>query len=287
MQVVAVEILGPLPESTAGNSYILVTGDYFTKWIEAYAIPNQEAVTVAQKLVDQMFCRFSPQDQIHSDHGKQFESGVMQEVCKIPWIKKSRISPYHPQCDGLVERTVLSIRKCAWLTMPAFMPAQDILLSFLCFGVRQGCPLTLCMVLKLNNLMPVSMPQQQIMLRRKPIAGFGRSWMQPTISRKPIMTRRYGKPFVTGDLVWLFYPAVPRGHSKKHHHPWSGPYRVIAKLSETDYRVKKMTGQKTVRVVHFDRLKSCDPNTRLDDLLVTPSPTPPPHPPCFLWDGSF
>ena len=58
MQFVAVDILGPLSESTAGNSYNLMAGDYFTKWIEAYAIPNQEAVTVAQKLVDQMFCHF-------------------------------------------------------------------------------------------------------------------------------------------------------------------------------------------------------------------------------------
>ena len=60
MQVVAVDILGPFPESTTGNSYILVAGDYFTKWTEAYAIPNQEAVTIARKLVDHMFCRFSP-----------------------------------------------------------------------------------------------------------------------------------------------------------------------------------------------------------------------------------
>ena len=43
MQVVAVDILGPLPESEAGNSYVLVAGDYFTKWMEAYPIHNQEA----------------------------------------------------------------------------------------------------------------------------------------------------------------------------------------------------------------------------------------------------
>ena len=50
--------------------FILVAGDYFTKWTEAYAIPNQEAITISQKLVDQMFCRFSPPDQLHSDQGK-------------------------------------------------------------------------------------------------------------------------------------------------------------------------------------------------------------------------
>ena len=71
MQVVAVDIMGPLPESETGNKYVLVASDYFTKWTEVYAIPNQEATTVAQKLTDEMFCRFSP---LHSDQGRQFES---------------------------------------------------------------------------------------------------------------------------------------------------------------------------------------------------------------------
>ena len=59
LQIVAVDILGPLQESESGNSYILVAGDYFTRWMEAYVIPNQEASTVASKLMDEMFCRFS------------------------------------------------------------------------------------------------------------------------------------------------------------------------------------------------------------------------------------
>ena len=36
MQLVVVDILGSLPESPAGNSYVLVAGDYFTRWMEAY-----------------------------------------------------------------------------------------------------------------------------------------------------------------------------------------------------------------------------------------------------------
>ena len=83
MQVVAVDILGPLPESESGNSYILVAGDYFTKWMEAYPIPKQEAITIAKVLVDEMFCRFSPPEQLHSDQGRQFESSIMKEVCEI------------------------------------------------------------------------------------------------------------------------------------------------------------------------------------------------------------
>ena len=52
MQVIAVDITGPFPESNAGNRYILVVRDYFAKWIEAYSMPDHEAKTVATKLVD-------------------------------------------------------------------------------------------------------------------------------------------------------------------------------------------------------------------------------------------
>ena len=55
VQMVAADIMGPLPENETGNSYLLVVGDYFTHWMEAFPISNQEAITVARTLVDQYF----------------------------------------------------------------------------------------------------------------------------------------------------------------------------------------------------------------------------------------
>ena len=80
MQTVAMDILGPLPESETGNSYILVVADYFTRWTEAYAIPNQEAITVAKKLTDEFFFWSSPPEQLHSDQGQNFESAVITDI---------------------------------------------------------------------------------------------------------------------------------------------------------------------------------------------------------------
>ncbi|KAL5457094.1 hypothetical protein EMCRGX_G034333 [Ephydatia muelleri] len=65
---------------------VTAAGDYFTKWVEAYAIPNQEA------------------EQLHSDQGRQFESQLLQEICALLKIKNSRTSSYHPQGNGMIER---------------------------------------------------------------------------------------------------------------------------------------------------------------------------------------
>ena len=104
MEIVAVDILGPLPIADDGNSYVLVASDYFTRWMEAYPIPNQEAVTVATVLTQEIFFRFSIPEQLHSDQGRQFKSQLIIEVCKLLKINKTRTTPYHPQGDGLVER---------------------------------------------------------------------------------------------------------------------------------------------------------------------------------------
>ena len=68
MQVVAIYAF---TDSTAGNSYVLVTRDYFIKWMEAYAISNQEAMTMARTLTGEVSQNFF-------------------KICNIFHIKKTR-----------------------------------------------------------------------------------------------------------------------------------------------------------------------------------------------------
>ena len=130
MQIVATDILGPFPESRAGNTYVLVVADYFTRWTEAYAIPNQEAATVAKKLTDEFFW-FSPPEQLHSDQGRQFESEVISEMCKLLGVAKTCTTLYHPQSDGLVarfNRTLLSMLATAAKERPFEWEDHQLLL---------------------------------------------------------------------------------------------------------------------------------------------------------------
>ena len=57
----------PSPESTQGNMYVLAVTDYFSKWVEIFAIPDQNAVTCARIILNEVIARFGFPYDIHSD----------------------------------------------------------------------------------------------------------------------------------------------------------------------------------------------------------------------------
>ncbi|CAC5414321.1 unnamed protein product [Mytilus coruscus] len=101
---IATDILGELPETENNNKYIVVISDYFTKWTEAFPMPNMEARTVAKILVEEVVARFGIPYTIHSDQEAQYKSKLFSEMCNLLEIDKTRTSPYHPKSVGMVER---------------------------------------------------------------------------------------------------------------------------------------------------------------------------------------
>ena len=88
MKCIAIDIVGPLPATEAGNKYILIIADYFIKWVEVFPLPNQEAKMVADKLV-KVICRFGIPLMIHSDQGRNFESALFAKLCQLLDIQKT------------------------------------------------------------------------------------------------------------------------------------------------------------------------------------------------------
>ena len=102
------DILGPFPISERGNRFVLVVMDCFSKWVEAYAIPDLTAETVARKIVNEFISRFGNPLEFHTDQGRNYESNLFQEMCRLLEIHKTWTTPYHPSSNGSVERFNIS-----------------------------------------------------------------------------------------------------------------------------------------------------------------------------------
>ena len=294
-QIMVVDLVGPLPESDKGNCYIMVVGDYFSRWMEAIPIPNQEACTMAERLVDEVFMSFSAPEQLQSDQGRQFESQLLSEVCKLLHIHKTRTTPYHPQSDVLVERfnrTMLSmlatcvknnpldlerhLRKLCMAYNTSVQASTGYTSFFLMFGRQARIPADV--MYGTPNSTNYSVNEYAATLGKQMDKSFALA-RQHSLAKQLRQKELYdckvhGKPFKQGDLVWLNTPMGRKGSCKKLHHPWARPYKVVKKLSDATYRIEQRQGRRRHRkVVHFDRLKLCPKNIRLDEEPTSEQPT--------------
>ena len=66
MDRLGTDILEQLPETPRGNRYVLVVTDFFTKWCEIFAVPDQNGVTCAEKILNEVAARFGMPLNLHS-----------------------------------------------------------------------------------------------------------------------------------------------------------------------------------------------------------------------------
>ncbi|GJU75671.1 reverse transcriptase domain-containing protein [Tanacetum coccineum] len=74
-----IDFMGPFP-SSKGNKYILVVVDYLSKWVEAKALPTNDARVVC-KFLKSLFARFGAPRAIISDRGTHFSMISLQRSC--------------------------------------------------------------------------------------------------------------------------------------------------------------------------------------------------------------
>ncbi|GFU88767.1 retrovirus-related Pol polyprotein from transposon 412 [Trichonephila clavipes] len=219
---IAFDILGPLPRTVSGNKYLLVVMDYFTKWPEVYPIPDQEAPTVAEAVVQHWISRYGVPLQLHSDQGRNFVSAVLKGVCELLGIDKTKTTPLHPQC---------------------FLAEIFVSLCDLLFGRPPDTP---------------SSPEeyvQNLQARFEDVHNLARERINLRTEKMKTRydTKATGHQFKEGDKVWFYNPTRRKGLSPKLQSHWDGPYTILKIINDVVIRIRKSTNSKP-RVVHYDRL---------------------------------
>ncbi|GFT49814.1 retrovirus-related Pol polyprotein from transposon 412 [Trichonephila clavipes] len=271
---IAFDILGPLPRTASGNKYLLVVMDYFTKWPEVYPIPDQEAPTVAEAVVQHWISRYGVPLQLHSDQGRNFVSAVLKGVCELLGIDKTQTTPLHPQSDGMVERfnrTILnnlslmvSKSQQDWdQKVPLFLLAYRSAVhettgyspSQMLFGRDLRLP---CDLLFGRPPDTPSSPEeyvQNLQARFEDVHNLARERINLRTEKMKTRydTKATGHQFKEGDKVWFYNPTRRTGLSPKLQSHWDGPYTILKIINDVVIRIRKSTNSKP-RVVHYDRL---------------------------------
>ncbi|GJS40487.1 reverse transcriptase domain-containing protein [Tanacetum coccineum] len=96
-----IDFMGPFL-SSRGNKYILVAVDYLSKWVEAKALPTNDARVVC-KFLKSLFARFGTPHAIISDRGTHFCNDQFAKVMLKYEVTHRLSTAYHPQTNGQVE----------------------------------------------------------------------------------------------------------------------------------------------------------------------------------------
>lgn len=112
-EVLAMDLLGPFPESEDGNIYILVVTDHFSKYSLIYLLKRATGRVLAS-LLRQIYCMFGAPKMLVSDNGPQMISSHVSKICCMWGVRRIFTVPYHPQSNWVerVNRNLVSMLCC-------------------------------------------------------------------------------------------------------------------------------------------------------------------------------
>ena len=279
-QHISVDILGPLQKTPRGNKFLLVVVDRFSKWVEAFPLPSTTTVVIAEKLINEIFCRYGICESLLCDNASYFESALFNEIMKQFNINKKLIPCYAARCNAQVERYNLTLinslktfsmdEKLNWdtsihYTLLALRNSVNLSTgetpSFILFGRPLKLPLDLIFHKSMEaENKPAHQYAVDLSEEMKKLDDKVRAVNLEARKRYLTYANRNKKPtkIKPGDIVMIYTPILKKGLSKKLTSTMRGPARVVEKVGKVCFNVKMLTGKKISRV-HANRLKLFNP----------------------------
>ncbi|KAK3510273.1 hypothetical protein QTP70_032592, partial [Hemibagrus guttatus] len=208
---------------------------------------NVSAQTVARCLFEDYVLIHGVPETLHSDQGRQFEVEVVQNLCHLLNIKKTRTTSYHPKSDGMVERfnwtlidqlakTLLTyrgewddyVKHVAFAYNTTTHSTTRFTLYFLTHGREARVPADVLLpTCSLDSQMSASHAEFVSSLLTKLNSAFSSARMHGDAAHN--CQKLYHdaslrhQPYDVGAMVWLHNPVESRMKLAPH---WKGPYRI-------------------------------------------------------------
>ncbi|GFO39480.1 Zinc finger protein [Plakobranchus ocellatus] len=277
--IVAQDIGALAYRSEAGHRFILTLVDYATRFAEAVPLRKIDTESVAEALVD-IYSRLGVPEEVLSDQGTQFISDCMKEVCRLLGIKQKTTTPYHPMCNGLVER-FNATRKTCLRRLCSEQPRQwhryinPLLFAYrevpqesthfapfeLLYGRTVRGPMHILRELWTKEIEEpdVKSSYEYVLNLRERLDDtlkIAREELEKAQGRQKRYYNRTAKrrKFSVGEKVLVLLPT----DSNKLLMHWKGPFEIVATVGINDYRINMGGKEKTF---HANLLKGDRPGT--------------------------
>lgn len=137
-EILSIDLVGPLPRSVSGFSYILSVQDIFSKFLLLFPLRNATGKKISEILEDQVILLYGAPQKIIMDNGVQFTGNVLHSLLEKYDITPYHIANYHPQSNP-VERAHRVVKTALTAYVAENHRLWDRFLHKIACAIRSSC----------------------------------------------------------------------------------------------------------------------------------------------------
>ncbi|ROT73456.1 hypothetical protein C7M84_008121 [Penaeus vannamei] len=119
-----------LEVTSQGNRYVLAFIDQLTRYVQLIPLPSKDAETVADAFINQFVTVFGPPRLLQTDNGREFKNNLFKRVCELASVQTIFTTAFHPQANGMIERTNRVVKNALATLLEASPLEWDELLPY-------------------------------------------------------------------------------------------------------------------------------------------------------------